>query len=128
MTKKTTKARFTAIKVGKIAAVKDANTGLIWQQTGSPERLTHAQAEAYVKKLGKGWRLPTVEELFCLADRTRVAPAINPIFACESSWYWTATPYAGGAGAAWVVYFGSGSSYWSYRYFDGFVRAVRASQ
>lgn len=120
---------FTKTKVGKVAAVKDNTTGLIWQAKGSPKRLTYAKAEEYVKKLGDGWRLPTVEELFCLADRTREAPAIDTdYFECESSWYWSSTPYAGDSDYAWIVYFGNGDSSWNGRDDGGFVRAVRPSQ
>lgn len=53
--------------------VADPDTGLIWQQGGSPQPLTWDQAPAYVQALNQrrlggrtGWRLPTVEELSTL--------------------------------------------------------------
>lgn len=90
---------------------------LIWD-TRETESMTHAQAEQYVKDLnakepGKNWRLPTVDELFALADRTKFAPAIDERFfpKCKSGWYWTGTPAADSpADYAWQVYFYSGGS------------------
>jgi hypothetical protein len=78
------------------------------------------------------WRLPTVEELFLLADRTRApCPAIDAEYFpdCKSDWYWSSTPYARSpGGCAWVVNFGNGDAHWSFRDDDGFVRAVRPGQ
>ena len=114
--------------------VLDTTTGLMWPVKESP-RMTWKKAAAWVKKLRTGgfkdWRLPTVEELFLLADRTKTDPAIDKAFFpdCKSSWYWSGTPYAGSPGAfAWLVSFGGGSSDWSNQDYDLYVRAVRASQ
>ena len=116
-------------------AVRDNTTGVIWQAGDSEKRLTHKQAEAYVKKLRllgqKDWRLPTVEELFLLADRSKTAPAIDQAYfpTCKSSWYWTGTLYAASpADYAWIVYFYFGHSSWHGRDSDYFVRAVRPGQ
>lgn len=116
-------------------AVRDNTTGLIWEAGDSEKRLTHKQALAHVKKLRllgkKDWRLPTVEELFLLADRTKTDPAIDKVFfpTCKSSWYWTGTLYAASpADYAWFVLFSFGNSYWYNRDFDCFVRAVRPGQ
>lgn len=116
-------------------AVRDNTTGLIWQAGDSEKRLTHAQALAQVKKsrlLGKkDWRLPTVEELFLLVDRTKMDPAINKVFfsTCKSSWYWTSTRYAASpADYAWFVGFANGYSAWCTRGYDYYVRAVRPGQ
>jgi len=116
-------------------AVVDQRTGLMW--TVAEKKVTsHAKAEAAVKKMTaaghKDWRLPTVEELFALADRIRMSPAIDTDYFpdCKSDWYWTATPYAGApAECAWGVgfYYG-GSAYCYYRDDYGFVRAVRGGQ
>lgn len=116
-------------------AVRDNATGLIWQAGDSEKRLTHKQAEAYAKKLrllgAKDWRLPTVEELFLLADRSKVDPAIDKQFfpTCKPSWYWTGTAYAASpAVCAWIVLFSVGHSDWDARDLDDFVRAVRPGQ
>jgi hypothetical protein len=85
------------------------------------------------KLAGKtGWRIPTVEELFLLADRTRKErPAIDVKFFpdCPSDWFWTSTPYAPSPGdCAWGVLFNDGGALWDDRFNSGFVRAVRARQ
>jgi hypothetical protein len=58
------------------AAVLDKTTSLLWT-VKETKRLTWDKARAAVAKLDsagfKDWRLPTVEELFLLADRTRVS-------------------------------------------------------
>jgi Protein of unknown function (DUF1566) len=115
-------------------AVLDKATALIWT-VKETKRLPWEKAQAAVAKLDtagfKDWRLPTVEELFLLADRTRVSPAIDTAYFpdCKSDWYWTSTPYASSPGVcAWLVYFFNGSAYWYDRDYDGYVRAVRASQ
>lgn len=75
------------------------------------------------------WRLPDVEELFLLADRSRREPAIDTSFFPDthSDWYWTQTIAAGAPRAAWVVYFDNGFSDYSLRGYSGaFVRACRA--
>lgn len=116
------------------AAVHDMATGLMWS-VEERQSMAWKKAGAWVKKLRAGgfkdWRLPTVEELFLLADRTKVDPAIDKAYFpdCKSSWYWSGTPYAGSPGDfAWIVYFGNGGSYWGNQGGGGYVRAVRASQ
>lgn len=106
------------------------------------ERVDHADAVAAVAKLNgrsfggfTDWRLPTVEELFLLADRTKCRPAIDTEFfpTCRSDWYWTATDDAsepkdeetGHSDYAWVVDFSYGYSGIDGRYLGNRVRAVR---
>jgi hypothetical protein len=72
------------------------------------------------------WRLPTVHELFSLADHSRVNPAIDPCFSYTAAdYYWSSTTYAYGPDYAWGVYFLTGSVGYGYKSFYGFVRAVR---
>ena len=102
----------------KWAAVIDGKTGRMWSADDVVAAgVQHAAAEkacAEAKIAGfSDWRLPTVEELFALADRTRRSPAIDTDYfpKCKSDWYWTSTAWAGSpASAAWVVYFGLGHS------------------
>ena len=111
--------------------VHDARTGLIWSRatlSGGRFNWRDAQKAAAACTLGgfSDWRLPTVQELASIVDYERTAPAIDPVFECEDSWYWTGTPYAGSpSGCAWIVNFGRGYSFWSYQDLEGFVRAVR---
>jgi hypothetical protein len=115
-------------------AVLDNTTSLIWT-VEETKRLTWKKAQAAVAKLDTAglndWRLPTVEELFLLADRTKYSPAIDTAFfpGCKSDWYWTSTPVASSPGVfAWAVGFDSGNSDWGVHGYGIFVRAVRASQ
>ncbi|MFA6865532.1 MAG: DUF1566 domain-containing protein [Sphaerochaetaceae bacterium] len=52
--------------------VTDLNTGLMWQQTPDFTRYTYDEALEYVENLNTGgyddWRLPTIKELYSLAD------------------------------------------------------------
>jgi hypothetical protein len=115
-------------------AVLDNTTQLIWT-VKETARYTWKKAAAAVKKLDTAgftdWRLPTVEELFLLADRTKHSPAIDTTFFpdCKSDWYWTATPAACSPGGfAWLVVFSFGFASWYHQVNANFVRAVRASQ
>jgi hypothetical protein len=115
-------------------AVLDNTTSLIWS-VEETKRLTWKKAQSAVGELRVAgfddWRLPTVDELFMLADRTKHSPAIDKSYfpRCHSDWYWTNTPAACSPGVcAWVVVFGFGSAYWLGQDGGYFVRAVRASQ
>jgi Protein of unknown function (DUF1566) len=115
-------------------AVLDNTTQLIWT-VEETKRLTWKKAKAAVEKLDTAgftdWRLPTVEELFLLADRTKHSPAIDTAFFpdCKSDWYWTSTPAAHSPGdCAWFVGFGNGGAGWYGQDGGAYVRAVRASQ
>jgi Protein of unknown function (DUF1566) len=116
------------------AAVLDTRSNLIWSAQET-DRMNWADAKAYVADLeltgAKNWRLPSVEELFLLADRTRYNPAIDTDYfpACQSSWYWTGTPdVESPAGYAWVVYFDSGGAGYDDQSYHFCVRACRPRQ
>jgi len=119
----------------KAAGILQEGAGLIWDPRET-KAMTHADAEKYIAKLQKdepdaGWRLPTIDELFALADRTKYAPAIDKEFfpKCANDWYWTSTPAANSpSDYAWVVYFHYGGAHWVSRVNRAFVRAVRPSQ
>jgi hypothetical protein len=123
--KETTGERF----IEEDGFIKDTKTKLMWDKNGSQERLTYAKAEEFVAELNKeqypDWRIPTREELESILDLTRRNPAINPLFKCESSGYWSSTPCTGYTGYAWYVFFGDGDVYGDDKTFSGFVRPVR---
>ena len=52
--------------------IKDNNTGLVWQKTTGNDRLQFADAIRYCEALDLGglsnWRVPTIKELYSLAD------------------------------------------------------------
>lgn len=93
-------------------------------------RVSRNEAEAAVAEMGDGWRLPTVDELQTILDRSRYNPAINTeMFPdTKSTWYWTSSPCAWDADARWVVLFNGGDVYDGDDSYDACVRACRASQ
>lgn len=137
------KGRFTKISaVGLLlaadatdfVAVEDTKTGLIWD-AGESERMNFKAALEHPKTLTVAgftdWRLPTAEELFSLADRTKFDPAIDTAFfpKCTGSWYWSSTVDASSPGDyAWVVFFSNGNSGYGSQSSRGLVRAVRSRQ
>ncbi len=120
--------RFTKIPDG----VLDNRTGLTWSNTlCDGKNVNQAKAAEACAELGDGWRLPTVDELFSLVDRSRHSPAINTDFFPDTKkdWYWTSEPYAANPDVAWIVSF-SGGDVCNYNRGSNSacVRAVRPSQ
>lgn len=119
---------------GEPVAVYDRTTGLTWSRGNvGGKRLEHAAAAKACADLtlaGRSdWRLPTIQELLSIVDYSKHGPAIDVgVFDCESAWYWTSTPCAWAAGAAWIVYFVDGHSLYDGRDYAYCVRAVRSGQ
>lgn len=109
--------------------VLDRVTGLIWQRcvlgmnwdgrscSGSPSLHSWPQALAAAQSaapsLAPGaaaWRLPDMKELISLVDKACVAPSINSRWfpAAPAASVWSASPFAGQTGSAWVVGFDRG--------------------
>lgn len=110
----------------------DADTGLDWQTIPFDKRMTWAEAEAACKALRLGghddWRLPTIEELESIRDRSRIFPAIDPVAfpGTPNAFLWSSTGYVGdNKYYAWVVDFSYGSSFIYGRNSSSRVRAVR---
>jgi hypothetical protein len=78
------------------------------------------------------WRLPNVNELFSLLDRSRVnpvLPATCPLAdSTVASGYWSSTTYAYDSDYAWNVYFDNGNVYGYYKSLNSYVRCVRGGQ
>ena len=116
-----------------LAAFHDEKTGLMWPATDvSDKRMTFDQAKkACAEYRGAGfsdWRLPTIDELETLRDRTRIDPAADPELGLKSNYYWSSTPYAGSpSDCAWLVFFYSGGSHWGNHNAEFFVRPVRSA-
>ena len=116
-----------------LAAFLDERNGLMWAAVDvSEKRMTHAEAEKTVANFKAAgfddWRLPTIDELETLRDRTRCNPAADPELGLKSEWYWSSTPLASSSDFAWGVGFGYGYSDYHYRNGAGFVRAVRSAR
>ncbi len=113
--------------------VYDHASGLMWQQSGSSEYISHRDAKAYIIKLNSeqfagysDWRLPTLEEAMSLVKPTEKNGDlfIDPVFAKTQRYIWTSDLVS--ASRAWVVYFDYGGCYNDDLFYDGYcVRAVR---
>lgn len=89
------------------AVVRDTATGLEWTRHDDGVGLDWFKAEAYCRSLstdgGRGWRLPTIEELAGLHDARLRTPCgdttcgIDPVFTLTSPYVWSATAPGEGA-------------------------------
>jgi hypothetical protein len=105
------KDRFVPVLGG--AAIRDNETGLVWEQAPATTTHTWSQARfqcAYRATGGRrGWRLPSVHELATLLDPARSGPSLpdgHPFANVAPSpfnGYWTATTDAEGGAVAWAV-------------------------
>lgn len=113
---------------------RDNATGLEWQATPFPERMTLDDATAVCSALSLGghsdFRVPSIDELETIRDRSRFDPAIDidAFPGCPSAWFWSSTLHAYAPSEfAWVVLFYHGHSYHDHRDNDHRVRAVRGA-
>jgi len=114
-------------------AVVDQRTGLIWSAGFiSPKRLTYAKAKEACAALelasAADWRLPEVEELFALCDRSRYAPAIDTeaFPGVDGDWCWTSTVDAEAPSSyAWLVDLHDGDALINFQDGSGRVLACR---
>jgi hypothetical protein len=110
--------RFVVLSNFNNAAVLDRETGLVWERSPSASTFTWSDAQAHcnnVVSVGNrlGWRLPTLQELASLVDRTVAAPTLpagHPFTIVQFGIYWSATTDAANASAAWVVEFDVGKA------------------
>lgn len=107
-----------------IVAAYRASDRITWKNAA-----TKAEAhDAY----GWQWRLPAVEELFLIADRTNPVDELDKNFFPDAKGYeytWSSTVDAESpSDCAWFVDLGGGFSGRDGRSYDYYVRAVRAGQ
>ena len=119
------------IKTGDV--VKDTVSKLEWQDNEIGSQTTWQGAidrcEALVLDGHNDWRLPNINELKSLIDRSKSNPAIVEGFKNTSSnFYWSSTTYNDYKGSAWVVLFSDGFVYYLYKATNGYVRCVRDGQ
>ncbi len=140
--KPTAGARFTKLDASgtglpasaeKFDAIHDAKTGLIWSaKVIKASSWADAKAKAAeVQIVGAKGRLPEIEELESIRDRTVFKPAADHQFfkfLDLSDWYWSNTPLASApSSGAWGVLFYGGYSGWCNRYGVGLVLACRSA-
>lgn len=109
-------ARFTVLGAFGNAAVRDNNTGLVWEQSPDLTTRTWVEATTYCvnKTVGgtKGWRLPSVVELASMIDPSLIAPFVpaNVFNGVQSASYWSATTFAVGTppDSSWLLDFSLG--------------------
>lgn len=106
--------------------VLDTQTNLVWR---SPtEVLTYAEALEYAERIsretGQVWRVPTVEELASLVDRSRRDPS-SAFPDMPSAAFWSSSPCVGNSAFAWIVGFSYGLVNFSHRSNYSAVRLVR---
>lgn len=122
--------------------VTDQKTGLIWRRcaegmvfsggtcTGIASTFTFEaalqHAVAQTGSTGIAWRLPNVKELSSIVDRSLISTQIDSTAfpATPLSWFWSASPNAGGSYGVWEVDFASGYVVGDGHY-SGYVRLVR---
>lgn len=106
-------SRFTVLTDFGGAAVRDNETGLVWEQ--SPETKTQnwpsARFQCTSRTIGgrKGWRLPSVHELGSLVDPSVIPgptlPVGHPFINVQPAHYWSMSSFAGKPSYAWNVGF-----------------------
>ena len=106
---------------------------LEWQ-TGEPGRMQWQAAMNYCRNLTlddkNDWRLPNIDELETLVDRSKYKPAANKSTFpnLDLSYYWSSTTSASNTGYAWFVYFYYGGVGDGPKSSNNFVRCVRGGQ
>ena len=107
----------------------DPKTNLEWQLE-EPKKMTWEEALDFAEKSEYSgfadWRLPTVDELESLLDRSRCEPALREeVPFQDSNYYWTSVNYACNARFAWGVGFHGGGVNYYPKYDEVYVRCLR---
>ena len=115
-------------KTGDI--VKDNVSKLEWQDDAVGSSMTWESAIGYCESLTLGgysdWRLPNVNELKSIVDRSKLSLAIVQGFENTSSnYYWSSTTFEDYRKYVWIVYFSSGNVYYNLKGENFYVRCVR---
>ena len=112
--------------------VTDVHTGLTWIESGEDIKQTWEDAISYCQELDfadqSDWRLPEKFELESIVDYSKSYPAINPVFSCESSFYWSTTPHMPNPAYAWSVFCPDGADHWVHKSNAYNVRCVRTER
>ncbi len=119
------------IKTGDV--VKDTVSKLEWQDNEIGSQTTWQGAidrcEELVLDGHNDWRLPNINELKSLIDRSKSNPAIVEGFKNTSSdYYWSSTTYEDTKSSAWVVDFSYGNVGNYNKDDNSYVRCVRDGQ
>lgn len=125
-------ARF--IVIGDREAVRDKQTGLVWEQSPALDVSDWEMAQRRCSSNDAGgstdWRVPTVQELRTLVEPSSIdvkLPADHPFANVEPSIYWSSTERRENGAYASFVNFSSGGSATLEKYMPSFVWCVRGS-
>ncbi len=117
-------------KIGDI--VKDNVSKLEWQDDVVGSSMRWESAIGYCEGLTlegySDWRLPNINELTSIVDRSKVGPAIVQGFENTSSSYWSSTTLESSKNAAWYLYFYYGTVDYASKENSNYVRCVRDGQ
>ncbi len=106
--------RFAILPAFNSDAVRDNETGLVWERSPQTagETWDNARSVCASKTVGnrKGWRLPSMPELASLVDPSVAPPGPtlppgDPFLNIQPAGYWSATSNAGNPLIAWFVFF-----------------------
>ncbi|DAB29733.1 MAG TPA: hypothetical protein CFH84_07945 [Sulfurimonas sp. UBA12504] len=117
------------------SVVSDSVSSLQWQDDVIGSTIAWQSAIDRCENLVLGgqsdWRLPNINELKTIIDRSRANPAIAMAFThtqTSSSYYWSSTTNENYKNNAWYVYFGRGAVNNGNKSNNYYVRCVRAGQ
>ena len=128
----------------------DPSTNLTWMRcslgqtwngrtcVGTAQKYTWEEAQQAVAEMNRNggyagytdWMVPDTKALQSLLRKHKHVPKIDhTIFPnTPGSFYWSASPYVGDSGYAWIVGFNLGGTGYDYKSNNSYVRAVRAGQ
>lgn len=119
-------------------AVLDKETGLVWQRSPHTYRSNwyNASSDAYMHEIAgrMGWRLPTIEELASLADKTPLyspgiaLPELHPFTDVQPDGYWSSTTYPRDTDNAYYMHFNGGNVTFSSKSDSNYIWLVRGGQ
>ena len=115
-------------------AVRDKQTGLVWEQSPALDmsdwEMAQRRCSSSHAEGGTDWRVPTVQELRTLVEPSSIdvkLPADHPFANVEPSIYWSSTERKENGAYASFVNFSSGGSATLEKYMPSFVWCVRGS-
>jgi hypothetical protein len=128
-------SRFTVLSAFGDAAVRDNETGLVWEKTLETVEMswTDARAACADKNVGgrKGWRLPSISELASLVDPSiRSGPTLpldHPFTNVLMDVYWSATSVTDNPKNAWLVFFDTAKATFAFKTITFHAWCVRGS-
>ena len=127
-------SQFTKEIFNREEVIIDEITNLMWQQSGSTNRMGYERAEMWIDRLNKkgyaghhDWRLPTIEEAMVLMEPRKLNGdlSISSLFSKDQPWIWSADLIKNEK-RGWVIIFDFGGCDCTYLDDKNYVRAVRS--